>query len=77
MFTLHLTVHGQAIEPTDHESVADLGDTLATALSDAGMGLKPCVMSFLCSVMFSDLRVHRTWRWVGEDYEIFVARDDI
>ena len=75
MFTLHLTVHGRAIEPTEHESFTDLGDTLAKALSDAGMGLKPRVISVLLSLIFSDLRTRQTWAWIGENYEIFVTRD--
>ena len=75
MFTLHLSVHGRAIGPTEHESLTDLGDTLAKALSDAGMGLKPRVISVLLSLMFSDLRTRPTWAWIGESYEIFVTRD--
>ena len=39
MFTLHLTVHGLAIKPTEHESFADMGDALAEELSAAGMAL--------------------------------------
>ena len=75
MFTLHLTVYGSALEPSRHESFTELGDVLAEELSDAGMGLKPRVVTVLLSLMFSDLRVHQTWRWIGEEYEIFVARD--
>jgi hypothetical protein len=75
VFTLYLTVLGRAIEPTEHESFADMGDALAKSFSDAGMELKPRVISVLLSLMFSDLRARPTWRWVGEDYEIFVARE--
>ena len=75
MFTLHLTVHGHAIEPTEHESFTDMGEALAKELGAAGMPLKPRVISVLLSLMFTDLRAHPTWRWVGEEYEIFVARD--
>lgn len=76
MFTLHLTVHGSAIEPTEHESFTDLGDTLAAELSNAGMGLNPRVISILQSLIFNDLRTHSTWTWVAEDYEISVARNN-
>lgn len=75
MFTLRLTVHGQAVTPTEHESFTELGDTLAEKLGDAGMGLKPRVISVLLSLIFTDLRTHQTWTWVAEDYQIFVARD--
>ena len=75
MFTLRLTIHGRPIEPTEHESFADLGDTLASALNDAGIGLKPPVISVLCSLMFNDLRARQNWGWVAEEYEIFVSRD--
>jgi hypothetical protein len=75
VFTLRLTLLGRAIEPTEHESFADLGDTLARVLSDAGMGLNPRVISILQSLIFSDLRTHSSWTWVAEDYEIFVSRD--
>lgn len=75
MFTLHLIVHGRPVKPTEHESFTDMGDTLAKEMGDADMDLTPRTMSILLSLMFSDLRVRRTWRWVGEDYEIFVARD--
>ena len=77
MFTLRLTVRGQVGEPTEHESFTDLGDTLARALSDAGMDLHPRVIATLQSLILSDLRTHSTWTWVAEDYEIFVARDDL
>jgi hypothetical protein len=76
VFTLHLTVHGHAIEPTEHERLTDIGDALARELSDAGMALKPRVISVLLSLMFGDLRARPTWRWIGEEYEIFVVRDD-
>ena len=75
MFTLHLAVRGHAIEPTEHESFTDLGDTLADELSNAGMGLNPRVLAILQSLIFKDLRTHSTWTWVAEDYEIFVARN--
>jgi len=75
VFTLHLTVRGRAIKPTEHESFTDMGDALANELDGAGMALKPRVISVLLSLMFSDLRAHQTWRWIGEEYEIFVARD--
>ena len=75
MFTLHLTVHSHAVEPTEHQSFTEMGDALAKELSNAGMALRPRVISVLLSLMFSDLRVHPTWRWIGEEYEIFVARD--
>jgi hypothetical protein len=76
VFTLHLTVHGLAIKPTEHESFADMGDALAEELSAAGMALKPRVISALLSLMFNDLRAHPTWRWIGEEYEILVTCDD-
>jgi len=75
VFSLHLTVHGHAIKPTEHESFADLGDTLAEELSTAGMDLNPHVISIMQSLIISDLRTHSTWTWVAEDYEIFVARN--
>jgi hypothetical protein len=75
VFTLYLTVYGTAVEPTVHESFAGLGDALAKGLSDVGLALKPRVLSVLLSLMFSDLRAHPTWRWVAEEYEIFVVRD--
>jgi hypothetical protein len=75
VFTLHMTVRGQEIKPTEHDSFTDMGDTLAAVLDDADMGLKPRTVSVLLALMFSDLRTRKTWRWIGEDYEIFVARD--
>ena len=77
MFTLRLTVRGQVGEPTEHESFMGLGDALAWALGDAGMDLHPRVIATLQSLILSDLRTHSTWTWVAEDYEIFVARDDL
>jgi hypothetical protein len=76
MFTLYLTLYGQAVEPSTYESVDDLGEGLAEALDDAQMSIHPRAMSFLLALMFRDLRVHWTWTWVGEDYEISVARGD-
>ena len=75
MLTLHLTLRGQSIKPSSHERIEDLGDALTKAFAEAGMGLKPRVISALLSLMFADLRTHKTWRWVGEEYEIFVIRD--
>ena len=75
MFILHMTVRGQVVEPTEHKSFTDMGDALAEVLSDADMGLKPRVLSVLLALMFSDLRTRQSWRWIGEDYEIYVARD--
>ena len=75
MFSLHLTVCGRVIDPTEHESLADLGDVLARELRDAGMGLKPRVISILLSLISNDLRTRLTWTWDAEDYQIFVARD--
>lgn len=75
MLTLHLTLHGQPLDASKHEDFEDLGDRLAKALNDAGMGLTPRTVSVLLSLMFSDLRTRQTWRWIGQDYEIFVARN--
>ena len=68
-------MRGQAIKPTEHESFTEMGDTLGKVLSDADLGLEPRTISVLLSLMFSDLHTRQTWRWVGEEYEIFVARD--
>ena len=76
MFTLYLTLRGRAIEPSTYESFDEMGDGLAKALGSAQMSVHPRVMTFLLALMFSDLRGHRTWTWVAEDYEIFVARED-
>jgi hypothetical protein len=75
VFTLHLTLRGHAISPTEHDRFEDLGDALAEAFEDADMGLKPRVISVLLSLMFRDLHARPTWTWVAEEYEIFVARD--
>jgi len=75
VLTLHLTFYGQPLDASTHEDFEDLGDTLAKALNDAGLGLTPRTVSVLLSLMFSDLRARLTWRWIGQDYEIFVARD--
>jgi hypothetical protein len=76
MFTLHLTLHGHAIKPTEHERFEGMGDTLAKAFDEAGLGLNPRVLTVLLSLMFRDLHTRPTWTWVAEDYEIFVAYDD-
>jgi len=75
VFTLHMTMHSRAINPTEHEYFTEMGDALAQVLSNADIGLKPRAMSILLSLMFSDLRARPTWRWISEDYEIFVTRD--
>jgi hypothetical protein len=77
MFTLQLTLHGRATEPTKHESFEDLGETLAKAFDEAGLGLTSRVLSVLLSLMFRDLHTRPTWTWVAESYEIFVARDGV
>ena len=76
MFTLHLTLHGQALEPSHYESFDDLGDGLANALDKASLGLQPRVLAFLLALMFRDLRGHSTWTWIAADYEILVAYND-
>ena len=75
MFTLHLTLRGHAIKPTKHECFEDLGDALAKAFEDPGLGLKPRVLAVLLSLIVRDLHARPTWAWVAEDYEIFVARE--
>jgi hypothetical protein len=75
MFTLNLTLHGHALEPTEHDSFSDLGDSLANAFDDAEMSLTPRVLSVLLSLMFRDLNTRLTWTWVAEEYKIFVTRD--
>jgi hypothetical protein len=76
MFTLYLNLYGRAVRPSTYESIDKLGDGLAEALDGAQMGIHPNAMNFLLTLMLRDLRGHQTWTWVGEDYEIFVARND-
>lgn len=76
MFTLYLTLYGQVVQPSTHESIDQLGKSLSKALDDAEMSIHPRAMTLMLALMFSDLRERRTWTWVGEDYEFFVARND-
>lgn len=76
MFTLYLTLHGRAIQPSTYASFNEMGDGLAKALDSARLSIHPRVMTFLLALMFNDLRRHQTWTWVAEDYEIFVAHND-
>lgn len=76
MFTLHLTLHGRALEPSEYESFEEMGDGLAEAFDNARMAIHPRVLAFLLALMFRDLRGRLTWRWVAEEYEIFVAHND-
>jgi len=75
VYTMQLTLCGLASEPTEHDSFNALGDALATALDEAGLGLKPKALAFLLSLMFGGLRTNLTWRWVAADYEIYVSRE--
>jgi len=76
LFTLYLTLRGQSLKPSTYASFEDMGDGLAKALDGAQMTIHPRVMTFLLALMFSDLRGHRTWAWVAEEYEIFVTQED-
>jgi hypothetical protein len=76
VFTLRVTVRGRQSVPTKHESIADLGDALTEALSDAGMGLEPRAITTMLTLMSHDLCGFLTWTWVAEGYEIFVAQGD-
>jgi hypothetical protein len=76
MFTLDLILSGEALKPSEYASFEEMADGLAKAFENAQMSLHPRVMPFLLVVMSSDLRGHRAWTWVGEDYEISVARSD-
>ena len=75
MLTLYLTLHGRATAPTEHASVADMGEALADAFDDAGTRLTPRVVTVLLSLMARDLCTHLTWTWDAEDYQIYVIRD--
>jgi hypothetical protein len=75
VFALHLTLYGRAIPPTEHETLADMGDALASAFDEAGMRLTPRALTVLLSMLSRDLHAHLTWTWDAEDYQIFVARD--
>jgi hypothetical protein len=62
VFALRLTVRGSALKPTACERFADIRDLLVGALNGAGTVLKPRAISVLVTLVFSELRVHATWR---------------
>jgi hypothetical protein len=62
VFAPRLIVRGSALEPIECEGFADRGDLLASVLNDAGMALKPRVISVLLALTFGDLRARATWR---------------
>lgn len=75
MLTLHLTVNGQPLNASRHETYEDLGNALAKAFKDADIDLTPRAVATMVLLMCSDLAERQTWGWDSEDYQISVTRD--